>query len=408
MDHPIPTMSSLHTQVCIVGAGPAGCALALFLAKYHIPHILIEKESFPREKVCGDGLTLEVMHTLSQISPSLLKAFLDHPDFNPCWKAHFQGPLGIGVALDFSPDMHPYAPLYTGSRWEFDKFLWDNLDLKYTRTLSATKVVDLKRSTGECVVSLACNSDGIQKILSPIVIGADGSSSIVKRMLGKKSLSSLNPYRGVGIRAYGYTEETQDRPKSMKFFFFKDLLPGYFWVFPMEGNKVNVGIYLPAYLLKKKSVTLPKLLQNSLDTYNQSQADRQKIINLSKPVSWGLPLRITSSPLGGENYLLLGDAGSLIEPFTGKGIGLAMLSAKVAAKVLVRAIEKETHFPGLYLQYEDTIKRMYSREYLLSKMLHKAFSFSLGAHAILWLLSRNLLQPYWRYWLQKGILKWQH
>ena len=401
-------MSRLQTQVCIVGAGPAGCTLALFLAKYKIPHILVEKESFPRDKVCGDGLTLEVMHTLSQVAPNALDALVAGEAFHPCWSAHFQGPSGHSVALQFSPEIHPYAPLYTGSRKDFDLLLWDHLDPQYTQALSATKVVDIRHSQGRCVLRLGANTKGIKEITTSIVIGADGSSSIVRRHLHRENSNVRPPERGVGIRAYGHIQEIAAQKEAMEFLFYKELLPGYFWVFPMTQNKVNVGVYMSAKLLRKKGIKLEELLQHCIARYNKSLPQRQQISILADPQTWGLPLRTHSRSLGGENYLLLGDAGSLIEPFTGKGIGLAMLSAKVAAQILAKGIVNQSHFPQLHLQYGEAMKRMYSKEYMVSNLLHKTFSSSLGANAVLWLLSRKSIQTYWQHYLQKEIVKWQH
>ena len=400
-------MRRIQTQVCIVGAGPAGCTLALYLAKHKISHVLVEKESFPRNKVCGDGLTLEVMHTLSQINPAFLDSILNEEALHPCWSVHFQSPNGQKLALNFSPEVHPYAPLYTGPRLDFDTLLWNHLDSQYTQMLSPAKVVDIKRSQGKCVIRLGANADGIEEISTGMVVGADGSSSIVRRLLQKGSHELKVPYQGVGIRSYGDIQEGSAGKAPMEFLFYKDLLPGYFWVFPMARNKVNVGVYTTAQVLRKKGLKLNELLHSYLAKYNKTLPPGQQIRDLSEPQTWGLPLRLHPQALGGENYLLLGDAGSLIEPFTGKGIGMAMLSAKVAGQVLAKGIVNQSHFPQVYLQYGDAMKRMYSKEYLVSKFLHRTFSFSFGANAVVWLLSRKLLQPRWQRYLQNEIVKWQ-
>lgn len=408
MDYQTLTMRPIQTQVCIVGAGPAGCTLALFLAKHKIAHVLVEKASFPRDKVCGDGLTLEVMHTLSQLDRSLLDALIEREEFHPCWSVCFQAPNGKKLALHFSPEIHPYAPLYTGSRLDFDTFLYDHLDAEYTHMLPSTKVVDIQRTQGKCTLRLETHSGEVKEVSTSLVVGADGGSSIVKRLLHQNNPKVSSPYQGVGIRGYGYTRENVAGMNAMEFLFYRDLLPGYFWVFPMGRNKFNVGVYTTARVLKNKGVKLTDLLDSCIAQYNQSLPPSQQIRSFTGPQTWGLPIRLQPQALGGENYLLLGDAGSLIEPFTGKGIGLAMLSAKVAAQVLARGIKDQSHFPQVYLQYGDAMKRMYSKEYMVSKLLHRTFSFSIGANTVLWLLSRKLLQPHWRRYLQEEIVKWQH
>ena len=395
-------MSILRTQVCIVGGGPAGCTLALFLAKSGIPHILIEKASFPRDKVCGDGLTLEVMHTLSQIDPALLSSFLRHPKFQPCWKVQAKAPNGRAVNLNFDSHIHPYAPLYTGMRKDFDHFLWKNLDHSYTQLINPAKITQINRCKGICSIRVRSSLNGIQEIHSPLVVGADGSSSIVKRFLGERVPHDLGKKVGVGIRAYGRVKPIRER--KMEFLFYKNLLPGYFWIFPLPDGQVNVGIYLPAQKTKQDKLHLPSLLDTCIRQYNATAPETDRVWDLQLPRTWSLPLCRGSYTLGGRDYLLLGDAGSLIEPFTGKGIGMAMLSAKAAAHSIIQGID---HQNKVSLQYQNAIKRMYSREYTTSNLLYKLFSHSPGANMAAWMFSRKPLSRYMHDKLQREIVKWQ-
>ncbi len=397
-------MSILHTQVCIVGGGPAGCTLALFLAKYGIPHILIEKAAFPRDKVCGDGLTLEVMHTLSQIDPHLLSSFMDHPGFQPCWEVQATAPNGKVINLNFDPHVHPFAPLYTGRRREFDHFLWKNLNSSYTQLIAPAKVTEINRCKGVCRIHIRSSANRIQEIHSPLVVGADGSSSVVRRFLGEESSldQHLRKKKGIGIRAYGRVNPMRER--KMEFIFYKKILPGYFWIFPLSNDQVNIGVYLSPQKMKHSRHHLPSLLHSFLRQYNMTVPEIDKVGNLELPKTWALPFCRGAFSLGGENYLLLGDAGSLIEPFTGKGIGMAMLSAKVAAHTIIQGID---HQNNVSLQYQNAIKRMYSREYLASNLLYRLFSHSLGANMAASLFSRKALSRYMHNQLQKEIVKWQ-
>ena len=56
------------TDICIIGAGPAGSTTSLFLCQHKIPHTLIDQAEFPRDKVCGDGLACRVPFVLNKLN----------------------------------------------------------------------------------------------------------------------------------------------------------------------------------------------------------------------------------------------------------------------------------------------------------------------------------------------------
>ncbi|MCB0530144.1 MAG: FAD-dependent monooxygenase, partial [Saprospiraceae bacterium] len=62
---------TVQTEICIIGAGPAGATASLFLAKMGIPHLIVDAAVFPRDKVCGDGLDLKVVRVLRHLDPAI-------------------------------------------------------------------------------------------------------------------------------------------------------------------------------------------------------------------------------------------------------------------------------------------------------------------------------------------------
>ncbi|MEM6629846.1 MAG: FAD-dependent monooxygenase [Bacteroidota bacterium] len=398
-------MSRLTTPICIVGAGPAGSTLALFLAQMKIPHVLVEKASFPRDKVCGDGLTLEVMHTLREISPKVWEQFLRHPAFKPCWGVQAIGPNGTAVHIDFDPIVHPFSPLYTGKRKNFDYFLWEQLDLSVTQRYPLTQVRHIERIGQSCLLTLKPNPHKLTEIKADIVIGADGSSSIVARSLGE-ILSAKASSFGIGIRGYAHHAPHQ-QVETMNFHFLEKLLPGYFWSFPLNDEELNMGIYLPADWREKNTCSLPEVLDQLAATY-PIKNKRGARLSLDQIRTWGLPLNVQPRKLAGPNYLLLGDAGALIEPFTGKGIGMAMVSAKVAAQYLKKGYEGKITFSRALLDYDKAMKRMYQGEYRISRYLYRAFAYTPVINTAAWFFSRNIINQLSQKNLQKEILKWQY
>ena len=397
-------MSRICTPICIVGAGPAGSTLALFLSQLEIPHVLIDKANFPRDKVCGDGLTLEVLHTLKLLSPKLLEAFLQHPAFQPCWHVKATAPNGIALQIDFDPQVHPFAPLFTGRRVDFDYFLWNQVCPPFSQKFSQIQVSQIHRVGKKCLLKLKSNPQRLEEIEADLVIGADGSSSLVARTLASQHPTVDIAY-GIGIRAYtSYSQVQQAQP--MEFHFLTKLLPGYFWSFPLSKKQLNLGVYLPADWKEQHNISLPHLLDQLVDSQLSSMLPNPPY-PLESVRTWGLPLNLRPKKLAGPNYLLLGDAGALIEPFTGKGIGMAMVSAKIAAKYLKLAFDGKNQFSHAYIDYDVAMKRMYQREYGISRSMYKSFAYPSVINSAAWFSSRRSIKQQIQKNLRKEILKWQ-
>ena len=397
-------MSRLRTPICIVGAGPAGSSLALFLSRLEIPHVLVDKASFPRDKVCGDGLTLEVLHTLKLLGTELFEKFLQDPAFQPCWQVKATSPNGIPLHIEFDPQKHPFAPLYTGRRIDFDFFLWNQVRSYFTQKYDRIQVIQIKKVGKTCLLKLKSNPHNLDEIEANLVVGADGSSSIVARTLAAQDQQENTAF-GIGIRAYTSTPCPQQL-QAMEFHFPGRLLPGYFWCFPLSQNRLNLGVYLPANWKEKHNIPLPKLLDQLTTTYSIQDLVASPL-NLEEVSSWGLPLNLRPKNLAGPNYLLLGDAGALVEPFTGKGIGMAMVSAKIASRYLNLAFDGKNNFSHAYIDYDKALKRMYEREYRISRRMYRSFSYPSIINTAAWLFSRKQIKRYTQKNLQKEILKWQ-
>jgi len=100
----------LHTKVLIVGAGPAGATLSHFLEKEKVDHLLVDKAAFPRDKICGDGITVDVLNVLKRIGPDLLRKFDEQTEMLPSWGFCFHAANGRELRYDFKDDGFPYAP----------------------------------------------------------------------------------------------------------------------------------------------------------------------------------------------------------------------------------------------------------------------------------------------------------
>jgi len=364
--------STLYTNLCIVGAGPAGATLSLFLSQQQIPHVIVDQAIFPRDKVCGDGITLEVLHTLKLLH--LLEDFIQHPDFLPCWVVKTVSPSGKPFYMRFDPNRLPYAPLFTARRSDFDTFLVSRLPSDYATVMIPAQVKHIERIPTGIKIRLTHHSEGIQEIYTPLIIGADGERSIVHRFLGNQATRS--PFTtAVGMRTYITPQDQLAKDPTFEFHFASALLPGYYWAFPLADGGYNVGIYAPQHYVSALKLNLRRQLYSFLHSH-PFLANSVQLQDHDQPLlltGWTLSLNNQRRLLAGDNYMLLGDAGALIEPFLGKGIGVGMLSAKIAALHIQKAMEKR-RFDAVSLKaYHLDMYKRYATEWKWSKILQQYF-----------------------------------
>ncbi|MEJ6661092.1 MAG: FAD-dependent monooxygenase, partial [Bacteroidia bacterium] len=103
----------LETKVVIIGAGPAGCSASLYLSQFDIPHVVIEKETYPRDKVCGDALSGKVVNQLKKLNPNWIEELKEFSEeYTPSWGVIFSAPDGneIGIPFKHKPSEAAHSP----------------------------------------------------------------------------------------------------------------------------------------------------------------------------------------------------------------------------------------------------------------------------------------------------------
>lgn len=322
--------SVLRTDVCIVGAGPGGCAAALTLAKHGVPAVLAEKGTFPRDKVCGDALSGKVMRALERLDPSLALALRADARQLPSWGVTFVAPNGKALRVPFSRHTgQGDAPGAIMPRLDFDALLFGRA--QQAPGITALQSVALKRF--ERTADGWRISDEAQRttIEAKLVIAADGAHSHFARHVAGLPLEPR--HHCAGVRAYYRGVQGLDPQGFIELIFLKELLPGYLWIFPLPGGRANVGLGLRSEVVRRRRVDLKAVMQHLLATHPQLR-DRFAHAQPEGPIQgMGLPLASKRRALSGDSYFLVGDAGHLIDPFTGEGISHAIISGMHAADV---------------------------------------------------------------------------
>ncbi|MBL0103424.1 MAG: geranylgeranyl reductase family protein [Bacteroidetes bacterium] len=357
-------------KILIVGAGPAGLSTSLFLSKAKIPHTVIDKAIFPRDKICGDALSGKVVHILNKYDKSLVEEIASDKNYIGSYGVSFFAPNGKRLDVPFStnPSKLKQAPGFIATREVFDNFLFQKAHSPFADVRQNTSILNLRRSENQILVSYQTDNS-IREELFDLVIGAEGDRSITAKALAP--FEKNNDHYCAGLRVYYEGIENCHAENFIELHFIKDILPGYFWIFPMSGNRMNVGIGMLSSEVSARKVNLKKELEQIITTHPVISPRFKNAKAVTDVQGWGLPLGSAKRIISGDNFLLVGDAASLIDPFTGEGIGNALASGRLAAEVIEGAV-KTNRFDAAFLsEYDKKIEASLGSEIRLSHTIQK-------------------------------------
>lgn len=363
----------ISTKVCIIGAGPGGATAALQLNKEGIDCIVVDKAVFPRDKVCGDGLSGKVLTCLKKIDP-LVAGRLKQAGFKlNSWGVSFIAPnrrvLEVGYRPDFDADNdhHKEVPIgYVCKRMDFDHFLVE--EVKRCAHVTLYEGIAVTEYTLEADGYRVSDGNGFEIKADLLIIANGAHSPFTKKVAG----IHMEPAHYVaGLRAYYKNVEGLHPENFIELHFLKSLLPGYFWIFPLPNGQANVGVGMLSETVSRKKINLKKELLRIVEQ-DPVFKERFKHAQLEGPIEgYGLPLGSKKRILTGERYMLVGDAAFLIDPFTGEGIGNAMGSGRLAALQAVKAIHAGDFSATGLAAYNGDIERVLGSELRLSTRLQK-------------------------------------
>lgn len=348
----------LKFDVLIIGAGPAGSSTALKLAKSGLKIAVFEKEVFPREKTCGDGLTLDVVNQLSDVSASLNEAFKRFPKKQESHEAMLFSPDFSRMRIPFRHKQQS-QPFYTCRRIDLDHLMYQQLKQHENISVFENCKVQKIEIQDERVLLLANDSFFEGNML----VGADGANSMFFRTMKMNRIQK--EHQAVGLTCYYSGIDPLNQNNPIEIYFLKDILPGYLWIFHLPGGMANVGIGMLASAIAKQKINLKQKFEDLLaaDPFKSRflKAKREGLVK-----GHTLPLGFDKRIISGKRFLLAGDAASLIDPFTGEGVGNAIRSGRVAADHIADCFMKNDFSADFNKKYDIEIYRKLMPEYKMN------------------------------------------
>ena len=366
----------------IVGAGPAGAAAAIALARAGRHPVLVDKATFPRDKICGDGLTTGALRLLEDlgVEPARIESW------TPVTDIHVASPSGHVAVFPLPRDRGAYAVVTT--RRDLDAAI-----VHRARSAGATVV------EGHGVVAVDDGPDRVTATLddgttvtAPYLIAADGMWSPVRKLVG----AATPGYLGEWHAFRQYFANVGPAARELWVWFEPDLLPGYAWSFPLPDGRANVGFGIQRggrLATKEMKALWPELLARP-HIAAVLGPDAQP---LDRHQAWPIPARVDDIPLSAGRILWAGDAAAATDPMTGEGIGQALQTGVLAAEALLAG---GPHAPdAVRARYEADVRRELVADHKMSLLLIRALRHRRGARAAVRIAD---LTP----WTRRNFARW--
>jgi geranylgeranyl reductase family protein len=328
-------MSVTERDVIVVGAGPAGATAATALAQKGYDVLLLDRHQFPRDKACGDAVPAGAIELLWRLGMrEKIEKAVERGELYPLEGMLLVSPRGHELHAKFQHGKHG-SDSYVAPRIYFDALIQEHAvasGAEFCQAQAKAPIVENGKVVGMQVQANGRTHD----LRARLVIGADGVTSVVARNLRPKNEQHEDGHRAVAMRAYIDIEEL---PKEVEFYLYKDILPGYAWIFPVGKSKANIGLGIRLDHFRKKKYNLEQMLQDFL----QRPEIKKRLLNggqLRDVATWQLNF-------GSQKHMdhvfdgaiLVGDAAGFINPLTGGGIHNALVSAELAGQIADEALQ---------------------------------------------------------------------
>lgn len=379
-------------DLIVIGAGPAGSAAAITAARLGRSVLVIDKATFPREKICGDGLTSLALHELEQLrfDPS------DVASWTPATEVVVSGPSGHTETFTL-PD-GPGVFSVIARRSDLDAAL-----IEHARTEGAeVRLGDGLAAITERTDRVEIQTESGFSAAAPWVIAADGMWSPTRKMLG----FDTPKYRGEWHAFRQYFRSVSDLAATTMFVSFEaDILSGYFWSFPLPDGTANVGFGIERPEFGRGKVArvqdMGPIWADLLQRPHIAAFLGPNAVPEGPHRAWPIPARIDQATWTTDRVLFVGDAVCAADPLTGEGIGQALFTGRIAAESVCRALVGANPLPQwrATAAYCTALRRRLVPDHRMANLLATAMSHRKGARAAIRVAGATA-------WTRKNFARW--
>ncbi len=348
-----------HADVLIVGAGPAGSALGMLLARAGYKTLILERRPRGHHKVCGDLLGPRSLQLLDSLHIG--------------WRDEGPDRHGIrGILIYDDKGLRSSAWLGGDAPWAFtvrrdllDSFLQEKSEAAGCRIEYETRFRGIRLRNADRIVCEASTREGPRLFQARLLVGADGFPSLVARTAG---IDDHDPSAGV-VAIRGYFRGVRALRDAVELYFAPRIFPGYAWVIPLGADLANIGVGLRSDACLRYRVRLAAELRWLLREHpclSRRARDAEPLGGLEGARIGTYARRVTRC---GPGVLLVGDAGRCADPLSGEGVFGALMSARLAATAIDEMLGQATRARSALAAYGRRSERIFGRAYRYGNFL---------------------------------------
>jgi menaquinone-9 beta-reductase len=365
----------------VVGAGPAGSAAAVTLARAGLDVTVIDKARFPRDKICGDGLTTGALRHLEQLGLEPESV----PSWQPASNCWVRSPSGATTCFEMPRTGGTFAAIAT--RQDLDAALVD-LARKAGADVLDGHALTAAAEDGE---GITVEAEGLGAIRARWVVGADGMWSPLRKQLGVATQGYLGEWHAFRQYVSGVGELAS---RDLYISFEEDLLPGYFWSFPLPDGRANVGYGVQRDGVRRTK-DMTQLWHDLLERPHIRAVLGPDVVADEPHRAWPIPARVDQMTAVTGRALFVGDAVAACDVMTGEGIGQALVTGIRAAE----AIRDHGHAGDAAGSYDRALRRELVADHRMSALLVRGLSSPRGANRAVAIAGAND-------WTRRNFARW--
>ena len=341
-------------DLVVVGAGPGGSATAHYASRAGLETLLLDRQEFPRDKPCGDGL---MPHAASEVSLMGLGDWLEEP--------HHGKFSGFSIYTRTAYLRQGLPPSLNGPRGyvvrreETDAKLLERALAAGAEFRAGARATELLRSPAGDVTGVGATSGGEDlRFEAPLVVAADG--------VGGFAGTGMKAHQNAVARRQYYRGVDGPHKEDLHIFITKDMNDngaGYGWIFYLGDGRANVGAGVSTGTLARTGRNLKDFFDRFLE--EPQIAPWLEGAEPEGPVkSWSLKMGMWGAKRYAQGLMMVGDAGSMVHPISGEGVGYALESGRLAAAFAHEAHARRDFSVSVLAGYERQLRRQRAREHV--------------------------------------------